>query len=174
MRFSEFNPDILKKEGYDARMNGQLNLESCPYREDSHGEDLWIEGWRIADGRMINELDEGDDVVYENVEDFYLHYGEFPILEDHELEEAEYQGKKVKLGKPTRGDSKKYKVYVKCGDKVKKIQFGDKKGGLRNRRSSDSARKSFAARHNCKDKKDRCTAGYWSCRSGNKKKGEFW
>lgn len=176
MKLTEFDNSIIMKEGYDARFNGVVTLDECPYREFSPGEDMWIKGWQIADSKLFNEADEGDDIIYENDDDFYLHYGWFPILEDEYIEEAEYRGRDVKLNKPMRGDVKKFKVFVKgCGkdkDKVKKINFGQK--GVKIKRGSKSNRKSFSARHNCKDKDDKCTAGYWSCRSGNKKKGKFW
>ena len=73
---------------------------------------------------------------------------------------------KQKLNYPTRGGAKKYHVYVrdpKTG-KVKTISFGDKHGGLTAKVSNAKARKSFAARHTCAEKKDRMTAGYWACR----------
>ena len=75
--------------------------------------------------------------------------------------EAQFKGKDVSLNKPKRGGSKAYYVYVKNGDKVKKVSFGS--GGLRAKINNPKARKAFAARHNCKNKKDRTTAGYWSC-----------
>ena len=78
-----------------------------------------------------------------------------------EIDEAEFKGKKVSLGKPKRGGPKAYYVYVKDGDKVKKVTFGS--GGLRAKIKNKEARNAFAARHNCKDKKDRTKAGYWSC-----------
>lgn len=80
------------------------------------------------------------------------------------LEEAEYQGRKVKLNKPMQGDVKKFKVYVKdpkTGN-VKKVNFGEK--GARIKKGNPERRKSFRARHNCDQKKDKTTAGYWSCR----------
>ena len=77
------------------------------------------------------------------------------------LEEADYQGKDVELNKPKRGGSKAYYVYVKDGDKVKKVSFGS--GGLKAKINNKEARNNFASRHNCKDKKDRTTPGYWSC-----------
>jgi len=83
--------------------------------------------------------------------------------------EAEYQGRKVKLGKPMQGDSKKFKVYVK-NDKgnVVKVNFGqggDAKGGtMRIRKSNPKARKSFRARHNCDNPGPRWKARYWSCK----------
>ena len=85
------------------------------------------------------------------------------------LIEAEYQGRKVKLGKPMQGDSKKFKVYVK-NDKgnVVKVNFGqggDAKGGtMRIRKSNPEARKSFRARHNCDNPGPRHKARYWSCK----------
>lgn len=64
------------------------------------------------------------------------------------------------------GSGKKYVVYVKnpSTKKVKKITFGDKKGGLRAKTGNSKSRKNFAARHNCDKKKDKMTAGYWACR----------
>lgn len=80
------------------------------------------------------------------------------------VSEAEYKGREVELNKPKRGGSKKYYVYVK-NDKgnVIKIQFGDA-GGLNAKVSDPEARKRFAARHKCSEKKDKTTAGYWACR----------
>ena len=89
------------------------------------------------------------------------------ILEHAEpviFQEAEYQGRKVKLGKPMQGDVKKFKVYVKdpkTGN-VKKVNFGQK--GMVIKKDNPGARKSFRARHKCDQKKDRTSAGYWSCR----------
>jgi hypothetical protein len=107
------------------------------------------------------------------------------ILEDYELnldaiheayytqalQEAEYKGREVKLGKPMKGDVRKFKVYVK--DKktgnVKKVNFGDP--NMEIRRDNPKARKSFRARHGCGTKRasDRTKAAYWSCRMWSKK-----
>ena len=78
-------------------------------------------------------------------------------------EKAEYQGRPVELNNPTRGDTKKYKVYVK-NDKgnVIKVEFGDPNMSIK--RDDPEARKNFRARHNCDQKKDKTTAGYWSCK----------
>ena len=82
------------------------------------------------------------------------------------LEEAEYHGRKVTLGKPflTPDGPKKRSVYVrnKKGNVVK-VNFGDK--NLRIKKSNPKRRKSFRARHKCSQKKDRTTAGYWSCKA---------
>jgi hypothetical protein len=86
------------------------------------------------------------------------------LLESEELEEAEYQGRKVPLGKPMSGDVKKSKVYVKKPDgKVVKVNFGDK--NMRIKKSNPARRKSFRARHNCANPGPRWKARYWSCRA---------
>ena len=101
------------------------------------------------------------------------------------LEEAEYQGRKVQVGRPMRnsGGGKKYVVYVKnpSTGKIKKISFGDVHGGLTAKVSNPKARKAFASRHQCAKKKDRMTAGYWACRInryghlwGGKTYGGYW
>ena len=90
----------------------------------------------------------------------------------NELNEAEYQGRKVKLGKIMQGDTKKFKVYVKNPKgNVVKVNFGQggssasKTGGtMRIRKSNPDARKSFRARHNCDSPGPRHKARYWSCR----------
>lgn len=86
---------------------------------------------------------------------------DIPIL----IKEAEYQGRDVELNKPKRSSGpKKYQVYVK-NDKgnVIKVNFGDEKGGLTAKINDPEARRAFADRHDCKSKKDKTKAGYWSC-----------
>lgn len=80
------------------------------------------------------------------------------------LEEAEYQGRKVPLGKPMKGDVAKFKVYVKNKKgNVVKVNFGQK--GVKIKKNNPKRRKSFRARHKCDTAKDRTTARYWSCRA---------
>ena len=96
---------------------------------------------------------------------------ELNINEIMPLMEAEYRGRKVQLGKPMKGDVKKYKVYVK--DKktgnVKKVNFGDP--NMEIRRDNPKARKSFRARHGCGTKRasDRTKAAFWACKMWSKK-----
>ena len=90
-------------------------------------------------------------------------------VDESTLEEAEYQGRKVKLGKPMQGDVKKFKVYVKNPKgNVVKVNFGqggDAKGGtMRIRKSNPKARANFRARHNCDNPGPRHKARYWSCK----------
>ena len=86
-------------------------------------------------------------------------------VEELLLEKAEYQGKKVTLNKPFRTPKgpKKFSVYVK-NDKgnVVKVNFGDP--NMEIKRDDPDRRKNFRSRHNCSDKKDKTTPGYWSCK----------
>jgi hypothetical protein len=87
--------------------------------------------------------------------------------EEDILAEAKVHGKNVQLNKPHRtpGGPKKFAVYVrKPGGGVKKVTFGDPHLKVRN--ANKKAAKSFRARHKCSQKKDRTTAGYWSCHVG--------
>ena len=78
---------------------------------------------------------------------------------------AKYKGRSVKLNKPSRGDVKKFKVYVKNPKgNVVKVNFGNEKGLEGDVKINDKDRaKAFSDRHNCPAKKDRLSPGYWSC-----------
>ena len=113
-----------------------------------------------------------DEETYDDDDEFYEEYGMLWYNEDDDpMDEAEYQGRKVKLGKPMAGDVKKFKVYVKdtkTGN-VKKVNFGHggssvKGKSMRIRKNNPKARRSFRARHNCDNPGPRTKARYWSCR----------
>ena len=110
----------------------------------------------LLESKLQEETYEGDE--------FYEAYGEMWYNEDQQLDEAEYHGRKVPLGKPMRGDVKKFKVYVKNPKtgKVIKVNFGEK--GAKIKKSNPERRKSFRARHNCENPGPRTKARYWSCR----------
>lgn len=87
-------------------------------------------------------------------------------LSENELNliEAKYKNREVELNKPSRGDVKKYKVFVKNPDtgNIKKVNFGDK--NMEIKRDDPERRKSFRARHKCDTAKDKTTPRYWSCK----------
>ena len=87
-------------------------------------------------------------------------------MKAEQVDEATYKGKEVPLNKPMAGDVKKRKVYVDPdGDgKAKKVEFGDTTG-LTIKTSDPDRRRNFRARHNCDQKRDKTTAGYWSCKA---------
>ena len=87
------------------------------------------------------------------------------LAEGQDIDEAKAKPKKKNppIGKPMRGGSKKFYVYVKApGGKIKKVSFGQ--AGMSAKINNPKARRAFAARHDCKNKKDRTKASYWSCR----------
>lgn len=113
--------------------------------------------------QWIVESDLGTQVKLSNGEYVYLD-APFELDESEILDEAKHRGKNVKLNSPFRtpGGPKKFAVYVKTpGGTIKKVTFGDPNMRVRNR--SKARAKSFTARHKCSQKKDRTTAGYWSC-----------
>jgi hypothetical protein len=117
-------------------------------------------------------MPEGDEFDIAEDEDFEEVLGALGFPEDEtQLFDAEYQGRKVPLNKPMRGDVKKFKVYVKdpSSGNVKKVNFGHggtsaKRPTMRIRKSNPKARKSFRARHNCANPGPKTKARYWSCR----------
>lgn len=111
--------------------------------------------------KWIVNSDLGKSVLLESGEKVWL---DAPFEEPQPINEAIHRGKKVKLGSPFRtpGGPKKFAVYVKTpGGNIKKVTFGDP--NLRIKNASKGRAKSFRARHKCDQKKDRTTAGYWSC-----------
>ena len=106
---------------------------------------------------------DANEETYEG-DEFFEAYGDMWYNEDEALDEAEYRGRKVPLGKPMQGDVKKFKVYVKdpkTGN-IKKVNFGDP--NMRIKKSNPARRRSFRARHNCANPGPRTKARYWSCR----------
>ena len=159
----------LLSEGLQYHIDKQIPLFETIYRIGSEKHLSLIKEARKMYSRHIIDLCEEDEALIKtHLGEFALYEGEsvpldLPMLNEGEIEEAEFKGKDVPLNKPKRGGSKAYYVYVKDpkSKKVKKVTFGS--GGLRAKIKNKEARNAFAARHNCKDKKDRTKAGYWSC-----------
>jgi hypothetical protein len=157
-------------------VDNNLTLTNNIYRVYSEGyfrlvnevRDLYENGDIILneEDRLMVQSDLGRIVVIDGRE-IYLD-APFEVIEEEDvLEEAKHRGKNVKLNKPfrTSGGPKKFAVYVKSNSGgIKKVSFGDP--NLRVRNNNKAASKSFRARHKCDQKKDRTTAGYWSCNVG--------
>ena len=133
--------------------------------------------WPIADGGddlfichkcghdNTEEYDvENEDDIREFVEFMESYQQELNEADCDCILEAKYQGRTVPLGKPMRGDSKKFKVYVKNPKtgKVVKVNFGAK--GMNIKKNNPVRRRAFRARHNCANPGPRTKARYWSCR----------
>jgi hypothetical protein len=107
-----------------------------------------------------------DTIDMGEVKDIIRDYGVYFEYDDLlDLNEAQEKKKNPPLGKPKRGGSKKFYVYVKNPKtkKIKKVSFGDT-SGLSAKINNPEARRAFAARHDCKNKTDKTKASYWSCR----------
>lgn len=134
---------------------------------EAHGNskvyDKCWDGYKKVPGKKRGEKGScvKEEETYECDDAFFEAYGIF----EETLEEAEYQGRKVQLNKPIRSSNgpKKFHVFVKDGNKVKKVNFGDPNSKIK--KHNPERRKNFRARHNCDQKKDKTTAGYWSCRA---------
>ena len=166
--YSQFLSDKQVSEGLAYHVQGGHSITESVYRPGSKAHiellcetrSLYFSGGLSLSGidqLLMETTDLGQTGFYQG--------REVPLdlpIEDLDLLEE----KSPRLNYPKRGGTKKYHVYVrnpKTG-RVMKIAFGDVHGGLTAKVSNPKARKSFAARHNCAEKKDRTKAGYWACR----------
>jgi hypothetical protein len=192
------------KEEYKAVINERKEMISyhvdnkVPFSENVYriGSDNYFtvirEARRLYKAGKLQALNEEDQDLFENSDlgEWAMFGGErvpldFPMYVET-LEERKKKKKKKKkdppIGKPMKnsGSGKKYKVYVrnKKTGRIKKITYGDSKGGLKGNWNSAEARSSFAKRHKCAEKKDRTKSGYWACRAhkdfGTNVPGRFW
>jgi hypothetical protein len=164
----ETKPTISENMQY--HINNKLAITENTFRYGSEAFlNLWAEARELheskaihlneVDKELVTETDLGKYGIYENKK--------VPLdllLEVEEVDEAKDK-KQPALGKPKRGGSKKFYVYVrKPGGGIKKVSFGMAGGGLRAKLNNPKARQAFSKRHNCPQAKDRTTARYWSCR----------
>jgi len=180
--------DNLLSEGLKFHLKNNIRLNENIFRPGSTKYfELFAEVRKLSKNGLykldenekywINETDIGEFALYEGKK--------VPLDFPMPLDEKKKKAKKKKnppLNKPTlnSGGGKKYKVFVrdpKTGN-IKKVTFGDKKGGLKGNWNNAEARANFANRHNCAEKKDKTKAGYWACRAhkyfGKNVPGRFW
>tara|TARA_Y100000004_G_scaffold188653_1_gene243104 strand:- start:966 stop:1502 length:537 start_codon:yes stop_codon:yes gene_type:complete len=108
----------------------------------------------------LTEVDKN--ILETDIGEFEVYEGELVPLDCPQYEYINEE-EQPELNKPKKGGPKKYYVYVKDGDKVKKVTWGDTTG-LKVKLGNEKARKSFAARHKCDTANDKTTARYWACR----------
>ena len=156
---------------YQIPLSRQLSEEESDEYAERLANLMFEQGYEDFDIEVSSEGEELDEETYDDDDEFYEQYGVMHYNDDDIMDEAEYQGRKVKLGKPMQGDVKKFKVYVKdpkTGN-TKKVNFGHggssvKGKAMKIKKSNPGARKSFRARHNCDNPGPRTKARYWSCR----------
>ena len=158
--FIEHDNEIVLDEAVKYHVDNEIPLTQSVFRMYSENffnlfkrvRELYEEGKYMpqAEEVMFLNTDIGEFGIYEG-EEVPL---DLPLLEERDVE----------LNKPKRGGPKKYYVYVKdpkTGN-VKKVTWGDTTG-LKVKLNDKEARKSFAARHDCENAKDRTKASYWAC-----------
>ena len=152
----------LESTVIDIPLDRELSLEESDQYAETLANYLFELGYKDFDIEISTNSNDIEEETYEG-DDFFESYGVMWFNEDELLDEAEYQGRKVPLGKPMRGDVKKFKVYVKkpTGNIVK-VNFGDP--NMKIKKSNPARRRSFRARHNCDNPGPRHKARYWSCR----------
>ena len=156
------SPEVIRDE---AESLADMYCDDMGYDDHDECVEVIIDTWRRGSdtGRKLSQMFAPANEEQKVAEKF------------DELDEAEYQGRKVTLNKPTRGDVKKFKVYVKdpkTGN-VKKVNFGHggtsaKRAGqktMKIKKSDPARRRSFRARHNCDNPGPKTKARYWSCRA---------
>jgi hypothetical protein len=164
------NP-IFISEGLFYHIENNLPLNESIYRPQSMMFlKLFVEARNLYNNKHL-VLCEADKRYFDNTDigTFGDYNGikvplDLPLTEEFLIEALEEEKKQPAIGKPKRGGSKKFYVYVRDKGKVKKVSFGMAGGGLRAKLNNPKARQAFSNRHNCPQKKDRTKASYWSCR----------
>jgi hypothetical protein len=167
-------PREILSEGLKYHIDNKKPLTEHVYRAGSQSYfNLWAEARSLYSRGILNftgddleiltETNLGEFAIYENKK-VPLDY----IFEEIEegLDEAKSKPKKKDppIGKPMRGGSKKFYVYVRNPKtkRIKKVSFGQ--AGMSAKINNPKARAAFAKRHKCSQKTDRTKASYWSCR----------
>jgi hypothetical protein len=169
--------DYMAKEGYeDETMMSVYQDHKTTQKDGKVSSDFSSRSFsrnpKTGTGSYLMSRDKDGEVTQDfqqNVSKPWMDYtekgGQGPMSQFRaSVNEAEYQGRKVPLGKPMAGDVAKSKVYVrKPNGKVVKVNFGDK--NMKIKKSNPNRRKSFRARHRCENPGPRWKARYWSCRA---------
>ena len=155
MKYLKTQKEFQTSKELNYHLNEGLTLTESIFRLGSDSFYSLIEEVRSLYSKGFIELSEDDRVL---------------VVELKTGKKAIYNGDSVVLDSPEkiRGGKSKFRVYHDCGRKdkdgniiAKKIEWGDPNAEVAN--WDEGRRKSFLARHRCKDKKDKCTAGWWAC-----------
>jgi hypothetical protein len=165
---AEFNADDLKKE-LDEMMLHEDDIEEVAIRDYDEEEKQNKPNLRVYQQdpnseKYIDENNDGENPCWSGYEMLGMKSkGGDKVPNCVKIDESEYQGKDVELNKPSRGDVKKFKVFVK-NDKgnVVKVNFGDP--NMEIKRDNPERKKAFRARHNCDNPGPKWKARYWSCK----------
>ena len=175
----DFIKNVFKDDDFKDMKNDREFLKYLKsiyegFASDAQRRAAFASGYKAKGKKGKKEqIEEYDVENYQDVKEFVEFMKEYekdPYALNPTVNEAEYQGRDVKLGKIMQGDVKKFKVYVKNPKgNVVKVNFGHKgKGGektMRIKKSDPARRKAFRSRHNCDNPGPRHKARYWACRT---------
>lgn len=163
----KFGQHVNVNEAIAYHVSNDIPFSESVYRMHSDGfYQFFLEAKRLyQEGTLVVEDSFDRELLETDIGEFGLYEGAEVPLDAPFIAEEENQP----IGKPMRGGPKKFYVFVKDGDRVKKVTFGDKGGSstgktLTAKINDPEARRSFAARHKCSSQTDRTSAAYWSCR----------
>jgi len=176
------NESIQSRTSMTENMQYHIDNKKPLYETTiTYGSSGYINLWAEARYLYLREIIDLTGIDLERITETDLgEYGMFegqmvpldmPMPDEELINEAEYQGRKVQLGKPMQGDVKKFKVFVKnAKGKVVKVNFGFGGTSAKGKRmvikdKNPKKRAAFRARHNCKNPGPRWKARYWSCKA---------
>jgi hypothetical protein len=168
-------PELIKEslisEGLSYHIDNNLPLRENTYRPLSDNYfNLFKEARKLYTEGLLKVNQEDAELLESNIGEFGIYNGikvplDYVFDIDELINEIKHRGKNVQLNKPKRGGIKKFYVYVKDpkSKNIKKVSFGGTTG-LNAKINNPEARRAFAARHKCAQKKDKTKPGYWACR----------
>lgn len=161
LRKAQYAADIFTTEAEARARSMDLGMEGKVHVSEYNGQAVYMPGESHEEYLEYYRGEEEDEPSEDRYEALRVIVQE--VLKE-DLQKAEYQGESVTLNKPRRiqGGNKKFEVFVKDGDKVKRVTFGDP--NMEIRRDDPKARANFRSRHSCDTATDKTSARYWSCR----------
>ena len=161
IQFKEFLTSSVISEAIDYHRENNIPLDECVFR---YGSEKYFEFYQHLKELYSNHLLE--DLTESEIEILESDIGEFDIYEGQSVPlDFIFEEKTPELNKPKRGGPKKFQVFVRDPKtkNIKRVAFGDTTG-LSVKYDNPERKKAFAARHNCSNKTDKTSAGYWACR----------
>ena len=159
LSFSDYKDKISQSVHYHIENN-------IPFAENIyrvHSEEfykLFREARELYNEGLLTELTSWDKTLLETDIGEFGDYEDQRVPLDGPIQEEDKNA--PPLNKPKRGGPKKFYVFVRDGDKIKKVTWGDTTG-LSVKLKDKEARKAFAARHQCDQQKDKTKPAYWAC-----------
>ena len=163
IKLKEILDEIEVSRELQYHIENNITLDECVFRFGSPKYFTLMNEARCLMDKG-NQFDSKSKALLEtNIGKFDLYEGEEVPLDFPMVNEK----KDPPIGKPKRGGSKAYYVYVRDPKtkRIKKVTFGAAGGGqsLKVKLRDKKARNAFSKRHRCPEKKDRTKASYWSC-----------